>query len=662
MSKKGRFSSEWIQQLKGAVSLVDIARENIELKKSGNRFMGRCPFHGDRTPSFSVNKEFYYCFGCKETGDVIKFMTTLHGLSFEEACEDLAEKAGIQIPESAYGLDSAEERAMYARRKQIQEAVRLNHFVSLKYYHQNLLKGQGQPLFQEARDYLKERGISQQTIEQFQIGVAGGQSDGLTQFLKNAKAPLETARQVGLIRPSQKTAGDFDLFRERALFPLIDARGRVCGFGGRLLPSVVERQKGTDSKLPKYVNSTESDLFQKSKFLYGLFQAKVAIRESETVMVVEGYFDVVAMHQHGFQNVVATCGTSLTDDHFKTLSRLAKRVIVFFDQDEAGQTATVKAMEMGLKQGVLTYGIPYESELDPDEYLLLAPENKAKLEGWIAQAIPTLDQLIERRMRETEGKIEERSQAIKQIISWLAMYTDPVGRSLRAQQLQQKWQVPQEAMRALVAAIPMRTDARIQQGAPQNSAQYGQNMSRRGTPGVPPGPLAASANAPTPQGPLRRKRPIPLADRQLLQFLVKFNDYGVYFAEAKKQLPEKDSLAVMFSDTEVQTWVDSVAKDPSGFARLKMAPETVVEGAISQELRSVIMEGLLSEKVAGDEKVLEPLLRHGLRNAWARFSQRLKQQMAEADAAQDIERFKELSEQFLDLQRKLKDFEESYVE
>ncbi|MBS1958568.1 MAG: DNA primase [Bdellovibrionales bacterium] len=661
MSKKGRFSSEWIAQLKSSISLIDIARENIELKKSGNRYMGRCPFHGDRTPSFSVNKDFYYCFGCKETGDIISFMTKLHGLSFEEACEDLAEKANIQIPESAYKLDSAEERAMYERRKQVQQAVRLNYFASFKYYHQNLIHSRAQPQFQEARDYLKERGISQQTIEQFQVGVAGQQTDGLTQFFTTAKAPLDIARQVGLIRPSTKTlpgktAGDFDLFRERVLFPLIDARGRVCGFGGRLLPSVKPRQDkdGHDIKLPKYLNSTESDLFQKSKFLYGLYQAKVAIREEETVMVVEGYFDVIALHQFGFTNVVATCGTSLTDDHFKTLSRLAKRVIVFFDQDEAGQTATVKAMELGLKQGVLTYGIQFEGKLDPDEFLLESPDNKAKMQTWIAQAIPTLDQLIERTMRESEGDIEARSQAIKQIVAWLAMFTDPVGKSLRAQQFQQKYQIPSEALRGLGGMIAAPNRSNPGQN-PQNMPQRGSvNASQR----VAPGPQNV---APQPQQ-IRRKKPLPLADRQLLQYLVKFNEFGSNFAEARKQLPEKDSLSVLFEDSEVQAWVESIAKDPSGFARLKMAPESVMEGPISQELRSVIMEGLLSETVEGDKVALEKLLRHSTRKAWARFSHQLKAQMADADARQDTERFKELSEQFLDLQRKLKDFEESYVE
>lgn len=648
-----RFSPEWIQQLKQAVSLIDVARENIDLKKSGNRFMGRCPFHGDRTPSFSVNRDFYYCFGCKETGDVISFVTQLNGLSFEEACEDLAERVQLKLPEALDPKSSAEERVQAERRKQLQQAARLNHFVSLKFYHQNLLSSQGSPLFQEARDYLKQRGISAKTIEDFQVGVAGHLSDGLTQFLQQSKAPLEIARSMGLIRASTKqvpgkSPGDYDLFRERVLFPLVDLRGRVCGFGGRLLPSVGTRQDrdGHEVKLPKYLNSVESELFQKSKFLYGLYQAKVAIRESETVIVVEGYFDVIALHQHGFQNVVATCGTSLTDDHLKTLKRLAKKIIVFFDMDHAGQDATVKAMELGLRSGILTYGIPYGSTLDPDEYLLQDPANRAQLNQWIDQAVPTLDQWIEKRMNESEGQLEGRSQAIKEVLGWLQQFTDPVGRSVRLQQLEQKWKVPRELLMSIAG--------NQNRGAPMPASRT--QVQQR------PGPSPTQA----PRGRPVRRPPISPSDRQVLQFLVRFNEFGPVFAEFKKDLPVNDSLSVWFDDTEIKAWLERLSQDPAGFSKLRHAPESVLGEGISQELRSVIMEGLLVDPVPGEADQLRSQLKQSTRRAWARFSQQrareLKAQMAEADASQDVERFKELSQQFLDLQRKLKELEESYVE
>jgi DNA primase len=648
VQKKGRFTAEWIAQLKQSISLVDVASENVELRKTGNRYMGRCPFHGDRSPSFSVNKDFYYCFGCKETGDVISFVTKLHGLSFEEACEDLAEKAKLPIPEAT--VSSEEERAMYLRRVRLQKAARLNLFASVQFYHKNYIKGSESPLFQEARDYVKNRGISQQTIENFQVGVAGAQHDALVQFLTQAKAPLDIATEFGLIRPSQRQAGNYDFFRERVLFPLIDVRGRVCGFGGRILPSVAARP--SEMKLPKYLNTAESDLFQKSKFLYGLFQAKRSIRETETVIVVEGYFDVISLHQAGFENVVATCGTSLTEEHLKVLSRLAKKVIVFFDRDSAGINATTKAMEMGLRLGMMLYGIPYESELDFDEFLILNPMlHLEKMRGWVTQSFPLVDHLIEQELKASESDVEKRTQAIKQITHWLESYVDPVGRSLRIDQLIQKWRIPVAALGALGAQVNQRPPAnRNQRGGPHAIPQ-----------GHPtPLPTGNQISASSDGVPVRR-RPISNPDRQLLQFLVKFNDFGSYFLEARKQMHEKDTLSVLFDDTEVQAWVQKMNEDPSGFSRLKLAPETLVADAISQELRSVIMEGLLQESVAGEAEQLKILLRRGIHKSWARFSQRLKQEMAAVDAAQDTEKFRELSQQFLDLQRKLKDFEDSYV-
>ncbi len=616
------------------MSLVELVGENVELRKTGNRFMGRCPFHGDRSPSFSVNASFYYCFGCKETGDAISFLMKLHGLSFEEACEDLAEKAKIPLPEAAEGMSDAEERALHLKKQRIQKAARLHYFSSLKFYHQNLLQGTDSPLFHEAREYLKKRGLTRETWEKFQIGVADSRSDALAGFLTRAKAPLEIAREFGLIRPSQKQAGDYDFFRERIVFPLIDLRGRVCGFGGRILPSVEKRP--SEMKLPKYLNSAESDLFQKSRFLYGFHQAKLAIREEETAIVVEGYFDVIALHQAGIANVVAPCGTSLTDEHLKMLTRLAKKIIVFFDRDDAGIAATGKSMELALKSGVLLYGIEFASTLDPDEFLLEDPVgNLVRLKGWIAEAKPLLDVSIEKLFLESEGDLEKRSQAIRTAVRWLSEYSDSVGRSVRVSELLGRWRVPAEALGALA------TQSRIP--APRE-------MPARPRPA--PAPSAPSAV---------RRRPIPPADRSLLTFLVRFSNFGRMFLLAKQQMHEKDTLPDLFDDTEIRTWVQGLIVDPTGWARLSQAPETVIPREVSHELRTVIMEGLLQEKVDGEERVLEGLLKRAVYKSWARFSHQLKREMEAADQRQDMEKFKELSQQFLDLQRKLKDFEDSYV-
>lgn len=613
--------------------------------------MGRCPFHGDRSPSFSVNHDFYYCFGCKETGDAISFMTKLHGLSFEEALEDLAEKVKIAIPEGTY-QSSAEEQAMYVKRARTQKGARLLHFAALQYYHHNLIKGktptagklvgETSALFAEANEYLKKRGISSQTIQNFMIGVSHSKYDGLTNFLIEKQAPLDIGAELDLIRNSKKTAGEYyDVFRERLMFPFIDVRGRVVGFGGRILPSC--DKKDAEVRPAKYYNSSESDLFHKSKFLYGLFQAKRAIREEEVVIVVEGNFDVIAMHQHGFENTVATCGTSLTEDHLKTLSRLAKQIIVFFDQDAAGIGATEKAMELGLKNGVLFYGIPYESKLDPDEFLFTDLEdsekpNTKKMKKWIEARHPLLDHRIEQELKASEGNIEARTLAVKKITTWLESFTDEVGRAMRVDQLVSKWRIPPNALGRLAQYVgrPVaRPPVMSPQGRPMPSAGVGSRAPRRA--------------------------PFTPYERQLLHFLVKFEKFGPLFLEAKKQIPEKDTLSAFFDDTELQNWVLKISQNPDGFSNLKIAPESLLTESISQELQSVIMECLLQEVVQGDEDQLEVLLKKGIHKIWVRFSHELKHQMAAADASQDMEKFKELSQQFLDLQRKLKEFEGSYV-
>ena len=593
-------------------------------------------------------------------------MTKLHGLSFEEACEDLAEKGNVKIPEGTY-QSSEEEKAAYQRRARMQKGARLLHFSALQYYHYNLLKGktpaagklqsESSPLFVEAQEYLKKRGISAQTIQNFMLGVASSKYEGLVQFLTEKQAPLDLAREYGLVRASQKQTGDYDVFRERVLFPLIDIRGRVCGFGGRILPSAVNKsdQKDATVKVAKYYNSTDSDLFHKSKFLYGLFQAKRAIREEEVAIVVEGNFDVISMHQYGFENTVATCGTSLTEDHLKILGRLAKKIIIFFDQDAAGIGATEKAMELGLRNGVLFYGIPFDSKLDPDEFLfadLDDPEkpNTKKMKKWIESAYPLLDHRIEEELKASEGNVEERSLAVKKITQWLENFTDDVGRALRVDQLIQKWRIPAIAL----GRLGQLAGSRPQQQGSQGYQRPGLNRPAEVSSGA-----TSSAARGAPSG--GRRPPFHAYDRQLLHFLVKFEKYGHLFLEAKKQIPEKDSLSVFFDDTELRSFVQLISEDPAGFSKLKMAPEALLGESISQELQSVIMERLLEDEAPNEVDQLEVLLKKGIHKIWVRFSHQLKGEMAAADASQDMEKFKELSQQFLDLQRKLKEFEGSYV-
>ena len=254
---------------------------------------------------------------------------------------------------------------------------------------------------------------------------------------------------------------------------------------------------------------------------------------------------------------------------------------------------------------------------------------------WIENCFPLLDFRIEQELKQSEGNLEQRSLAVKKITQWLESYTDEVGRAIRVDQLVQKWRIPPNALGRLAQYA----------GRPVPRAEQRNPMARP---------------VPTMPRPGRRPAFTPY-DRQLLHFLVKFEKFGPLFLEAKKQIPEKDSLSAFFDDTELKAWVQGLASDPAGFSKLKLAPEVLLGESISQELQSVIMEGLLQEDAPGGDVQLEVLLKKGIHKIWVRFSHELKHLMAAADASQDMEKFKELSQQFLDLQRKLKEFEGSYV-
>ncbi len=654
-----KFPQEWIAELKSKVSLVEVVGENVDLKKSGaNRFMGRCPFHGDRSPSFSVKDQFYYCFGCKESGDVISFSMKLNSLSFEEACEDLAQRIRLPLPKSSGPLTPAEQSEI-RRRSELSTHAKVNLFAA-HFYQRQLASEQGaHPFRQTARDFLKKRGISTDLAQRFLLGLTPPLQTGLAQHLVDSKAPLESARKMGLLRPSQRHEGDYDLFRDRLMFPLTDHRGRVCGFGARTL---------SDAQ-PKYLNSSESDLFQKSRFLYGLFQAKKSISELDAVFVVEGYFDVLGLVQAGFENAVATCGTSLTKDHLQQLLKLTQKIIVLFDQDKAGQNATLKAMELGLQNGVVLYGMKYPSVLDPDEYFVATGDEGKREFAQSAQAVfPWIDHEIETRLgRATQP--EERAEAIKQIVSWLRGFNDPVGRAVRVQALVTVHQVPVVALGELARDLNGSFTADSAHSRPVAGQQNGggnldsgQHRGHLQSPNSGAKGSAKGRSGPAPQGSGvgrmdGRVVAISVRDRQLLPFLMKFHDFGSVFLEAKRRLPAKTTLVDFFEGAWVRPWVQRILDHPAGLSLLDQAPEHFLNDQVPVELREVILASLFDPVGADALPQLEQLLLGASQRIWARFSQGLKMEIAEAEQRQDIEKQADLMRQFLEIQRKLKDFQ-----
>jgi DNA primase len=357
-----RFSQDFIDKVRDATNIVEIISQHAQLKRSGSKLSGLCPFpdHREKTASFSVDetKQFYYCFGCKRGGNCFTYLRDYQGLPFSEAVEFLAERAGIAIPKSSADKASHEEDE---RRKAF---LKLNRDVAL-FYHQNLLKlSPTHPV----RAYIKKRGLSDETVEQFMLGFASDSWNDLADFLKHSKT-IQNALVLGLVK-AKRSEGHFDTFRSRLIFPIISPVGEVLGFGGRIL--------GEGN--PKYLNSSESPIFSKGRVFYGLNEASKHIRAEDSIIVVEGYMDFLALYQAGIRNVVATLGTALTEEHARLLKRYTRNVVVLFDGDAAGLNAADRSLPVLLKAELLPRGFLLPENLDPDEYVRKEGAEKLKSE------------------------------------------------------------------------------------------------------------------------------------------------------------------------------------------------------------------------------------------------------------------------------------------
>lgn len=344
------FSDETIETVRAASDVIDIVGDYLRLKKRGSNYFGLCPFHSENTPSFSVNPEMgiFKCFGCGAGGDVFQFVMRVEGMSFPEAVRTLAEKAGVELPDEGEtdGERIGETEAVYS-------ALR---FAARFYYHELTQTEAGK----DALTYLRDRGFSQETITKFGLGYA---PDGWDALLKAAEAQhvsTEVLEEAGLVIQRKGKSGYYDRFRGRLLFPILSHVGKVLGFGGRILDA--------SSDQPKYINSPETRVYNKSRVLYGLYQAKHAIRKQEEVLLVEGYTDVISLHQAGIRHAVASSGTSLTRDQVRLLSRYARRIVLVFDADAAGTGAAKRGIDIVLPEGLSVYIVELPAGEDPDSF------------------------------------------------------------------------------------------------------------------------------------------------------------------------------------------------------------------------------------------------------------------------------------------------------
>lgn len=414
----GRIPEDTIREIRERIDIVEVVSSYLPLKRSGANHLGLCPFHGEKTPSFNVNatRQIFHCFGCGVGGNVFSFLMRMEGLAFPEAVRRLGDRVGISIEEEV--LSPAEVQ----RREERERLIRVNE-VACDFYHQLLLEDKDAVV---ARNYLRERGYDGDTARTFRLGFAPGRWDALSEHLAQKGFDPEWARDLGLTRPGKDGRGDYDLFRNRLLFPILDLNGKVAAFGGRVL----------DDSLPKYLNSSESPIYHKGRILYGLAQAREEMRRSDKVIVVEGYFDQMALYRAGFTNTVATCGTSLTEEHGRLLQRYAKKVLLLFDQDKAGQKATFRAMDVLLPLGLSIAVVGLDPGEDPDSFVL--KQGAEAFAARLQQARPVLEAYMDVELAAHGDSIEGRARAAEEIVGRLRLVPSEIERSLYLQSLAQR--------------------------------------------------------------------------------------------------------------------------------------------------------------------------------------------------------------------------------
>ncbi|WP_441294405.1 DNA primase [Clostridium sp. N3C] len=414
-----RIPDEIIQKVKNENDVVDIVSEVVRLKRSGRNYMGLCPFHKEKTPSFSVSpdKQIYKCFGCGETGNVFTFLMKYRNMDFIEAVKYLADRANIAIE-----YDDDKTRAFEQEKNRL---YKLN-VEAARFFYSNLVKSK------KAQEYFRARGISVSTMKRFGLGFAPDSWHSLHNALK-AKGYTELDMlNLGLIIKSEK-GNMYDRFRNRVIFPVFDYSGRVIGFGGRVL----------DDSKPKYLNSPESLIFQKGVNLYGLNFA-LKNNKDRTFIIVEGYMDCISLHQYGITNVVASLGTALTERQAKLLRRYADKIIMSYDADGAGQAATIRGMEVLRKEGLDVRILTIPSGKDPDEFI--RANGKEAFLRLIDNALPLLDYKIKKAAEGVNfNDSEEVIKYIKKVTDVLAEL-NPVEKDVYIKKISQDTGIKEQAI------------------------------------------------------------------------------------------------------------------------------------------------------------------------------------------------------------------------
>jgi len=430
-----RWDENTIQNVKEANDVLEVIGQHLSLKRSGSNFKALCPFHQEKTPSFMVNpgKQIFHCFGCNTGGDVIRFVMLHEGLPFTDAVRKLAGRAGIELPEK-----SAEAGTRRDKKDLLYRANRL----ASEFYSELLMKD---PQGSEAREYLRLRSIHSEVCKTFGMGFAPPGWRSLAAVLKKKDVGIDAAIESGLLVKGDAGKDPYDRFRNRIVFPIKDLSGRILGFGGRVM----------GEELPKYVNTSETPVYRKGDFLFGMDVAAPYIREEGQVILVEGYLDVIPLHQAGIRNVVGVLGTALTPEQARRIKRLTTKSVLIFDSDKAGKKAALRSGMIFLEEDFTCLVVPLEMNEDPDSFL--RKKGTEELLKKISDAIPIINFAMEEVKKDYPGdNVESRVQVLDAITPYLAKIRDRAKLGVYLREVADDLRIEQHDLRAKLTSVSER--------------------------------------------------------------------------------------------------------------------------------------------------------------------------------------------------------------
>ena len=427
-----RYSDEIIDEVRQTNDIVDIISQYVHLKRSGRNFFGLCPFHNEKSPSFSVSpdKQIFHCFGCGVGGNVFTFLTKIEGINFIEAVQTLAERSNIQLPTLENRGDSLKEELKA-------KVYKVNEFAA-NYYHENLYK----PESKIAQEYIKKRKLTNETLKSFQIGFSGKFNE-LYNALKKQGFEEREILESGLVNKNDN--GKYiDRYRNRLMFPICDVRGRVIAFGGRVL----------DDSKPKYINSPENVVYSKGRHLFGLNVAKKS--DVKKILIVEGYMDVISLHQRGVKNVVASLGTAMTQQQGWLLRKSSEQIILSFDSDEAGLSAKMRALDILQNMGCDIRILQMEGAKDPDEYII--KYGSARFQSLIEKALSVVEFKVEILKRNLDlNNTNDKIKFLNEIAKLISKIDNTIEKEVYIERIAKSYNISKEAIYAEVNKLSYAT-------------------------------------------------------------------------------------------------------------------------------------------------------------------------------------------------------------